>query len=238
MTYISGVDGCRSGWISVERDLATGELHSSCFRSAEELIRRLVPPRVLAIDVPIGLTEHGKRTSDVEARIFLSWPRRCSVFSSPVRGLLRGFRDDMRREEASDLHQQIDGRGIGVQAWGIVKKIKEVDDLMRQEASLQSWVREVHPEASFCAWAGRPMRFNKKTRQGREGRRQLVDSYFGSGSFASIRAAYRVKEVAHDDILDAFAALWTAERVLRNAYGTFPPEPALDSVGLKMEIVY
>ena len=40
-----------------------------------------------------------------------------------------------------------------------------------------------------------------------------------------------------DDILDAFAALWTAERIALGISQTIPAVPPKDSFGLRMEIV-
>jgi len=40
-----------------------------------------------------------------------------------------------------------------------------------------------------------------------------------------------------DDIVDAFAALWTAERIHRGEAMSIPPIPPLDSHGLRMEMV-
>ncbi|MFL5635521.1 MAG: DUF429 domain-containing protein, partial [Gemmatimonadaceae bacterium] len=45
-------------------------------------------------------------------------------------------------------------------------------------------------------------------------------------------------DAADDDILDAFAALWTAERVARGAAITLPhADPPMDSVGLPMRML-
>lgn len=50
-----------------------------------------------------------------------------------------------------------------------------------------------------------------------------------------IREARRV--AADDDLLDAFAALWTAERILRGEARTVPRIPPEDRFGLRMEMV-
>jgi hypothetical protein len=44
-------------------------------------------------------------------------------------------------------------------------------------------------------------------------------------------------EVADDDILDAFAALWTAERIAPGEAVTLPEVPPRDRHGLPMEMV-
>jgi predicted RNase H-like nuclease len=46
------------------------------------------------------------------------------------------------------------------------------------------------------------------------------------------------KDVQVNDLLDAFAAPWTAERIARGKAETLPPVPPRDPVGLRMEIVF
>jgi predicted RNase H-like nuclease len=43
--------------------------------------------------------------------------------------------------------------------------------------------------------------------------------------------------VADDDLLDAFAALWTAERISNGTARTVPAAPLEDRFGLRMEMV-
>ena len=83
------------------------------------------------------------------------------------------------------------------------------------------------------------MRWRKKTRKGRLERRRLIDAYFGAVAFDVVRQRHpRRKEVGNDDILDAFAALWTAERIFHHQARAVPEEESRDSQGLRMEIVH
>ncbi len=65
-----------------------------------------------------------------------------------------------------------------------------------------------------------------------------MDAYFGPSAFRTVREKYLVKCAGTNDILDAFAALWTAERILRGQAQTLPDAVVRDEVGLRMEIVY
>lgn len=85
------------------------------------------------------------------------------------------------------------------------------------------------------------MEHSKKVAAGREMRWKLVEGHFGDAAARAIRAIrdrYLVKQVGHDDILDAFAALWTAERISREEHETLPEHPATDARGLPMRIAY
>jgi predicted RNase H-like nuclease len=156
------------------------------------------------------------------------------VFPAPIRPVLAA----RSWEEACGIRSRVEGKRMSKQAWAIVGKVREVDEELRDCAGLRRRVREVHPEVSFKAWSGAAMRSNKKTGRGREERRRLVGEHFGPEAYNTVRDQFLVKEVGHDDILDAFAALWSAERILRGASRRLPEDPPIDRCGLHMEIVY
>jgi predicted RNase H-like nuclease len=141
-------------------------------------------------------------------------------------------------EEACTIRQRIEGKRMSHQAWGIVAKVRDVDRELRSNPPLRDHVHEVHPEVSFAAWAGHAMHHPKRSRAGRAERRKLIASYFGRHAYAEVRDRFLVKHVGHDDIADAFAVLWTAERVARGTARTLPVIPPRDAHGLRMEIAY
>lgn len=228
----AGADGCKVGWVCVARE-AGGGVDACCVETAAELIALTPRPDALAIDVPIGLLDEGTRHCDREARRLLG-PRRSSVFPAPLRPVVAA--GDWAA--ACEVRTRIEGKRMSRQAWGIAPKVREVDELLRCDPTLQSWVREVHPELCFMAWSGRPMMHAKKKAGGREERQRLVDEYFGPTAFGDVRARFARKCVADDDILDAFAALWSAERLLRGEARVLPARPPLDAFGLAMEMVF
>jgi predicted RNase H-like nuclease len=227
----AGVDGCRAGWLCVTRD-AAGEIASACYASAEALFAQQPRPDVLAIDVPIGLLERGARACDRAARALLA-KRRASVFPAPPRAALAAA----TWAEACAIRQRLEGKRISKQAWAIVAKIREVDDALRREPARARWVREVHPELCFARWSGAPLAHRKKTTAGRAARLALVTQCFGREAFAAARLRHPRRDAADDDLLDAFAALWSAERILRGDALSLPPSPPRDARGLRMEIV-
>lgn len=233
---VAGVDGCRSGWLFVGRRLGEPAVHALVYPTTPELLAQAANFDVIAVDIPIGLPDKGSRQADIEARRALGRPRGSSVFPAPIRPALRA----MSRAEASEITRAADGRGVGAQAWGIYPKVREIDAIMAANPRLQEIVREVHPEISFWAWnGGEPMRHSKRSHEGRAERRALIDAHFGPDVVARIRDQYpHSSRVGPDDILDALAALWSAERVARGEGATIPAQPPLDSMGLRVEMVY
>ncbi len=232
---IVGVDGCKAGWLRVHRDTRGGEIGFDVSLDARELFGREPLPDVVGIDIPIGLTEAGPRECDRLARRLLGRPRSSSVFPPPIRPALGAA----SRLEASRIRRAIDGSGVGAQAFHLYARIREVDEVLRAQPELRGRVREVHPEVSFRALnGGEAIKASKKTEQGRRTRRRLLAAHFGSPAFDDVRAAFRSSVVADDDVLDALAVLWTAERIHRGEAVTLPVDPPRDVEGLAMEIVY
>ena len=232
MTMIAGVDGCRAGWLCIAEISETGRIDSAVHPTSAELIEQ--PYRLIAIDIPLGLPEFGSRTCDTIARRMLG-RRGCCVFPAPIRALLpcRSLAD------ASAVRRRLEGKGMSAEAWGIVPKIRELDRLLRASPSLQERVREVHPEICFMMWnRGVPFLERKKSSAGKATRAALVAARFGDHAFDHVRKRYPKAAVSDDDIHDAFAALWTAERIANGEAVVIPGEPQRDVAGLRMEISY
>jgi predicted RNase H-like nuclease len=234
MGIICGADGCKRGcWVVIFKHLDSGRIFWRCFETAQELFAYSEPtPRIIAIDVPIGLPERGPRACDLEARRLLGRGRASSVFPAPIRPVLTAA----DRSDASRIRFQVEGKKMSQQAWAIVRRVHEVDEILRQDPELCTRVREVHPEVSFCLRADHPLRHSKKSREGREERRELLEPVFGQWLRDALAERSQLAST-EDDVLDAFVALWTAERIVTGASQTIPPRPPSDSFGLRMEIV-
>jgi predicted RNase H-like nuclease len=233
MISITGIDGCPTGWLYVSKQLASGQVVARILPRIDELSQMLPKPAVVTIDIPIGLTDTGPRDCDLEARRLLGKPRSNSVFPAPVRPILVAT----TYNEACEIGESVDGRRLSRQAWGIVPKIQEVDTFLRSDSALQGWIREVHPEVCFWCWNGsRAMAHSKKNKPGRAERERLVVAYFGE-AYREARSSLPKGKFAPDDLLDAFAALWTAERITKGGPLVTPPNPGVDRFGLRMEIV-
>lgn len=187
---------------------------------------------LIAIDIPIGLPDGGAREADLAARKFIR-PRGSSLFPAPIRPALPAA----SWQEGCEITCTVDGRRISQQTFAILSKVRDIDSCVRS-TSLRDRIFEVHPEVSFTAWKKGPMLFPKRHRQGHKDRRDLIAGYFGPDAFDSVRAQLRGEKVAADDIADAFAALWSANRILMGAAARFPESPQFDSLGLPMQIWY
>ena len=118
------------------------------------------------------------------------------------------------------------GRGISKQTFNIMPKIAELDSLIDESTRLR--VIEVHPECAFRALAGEALP-SKKTASGQALRRRLLADHFDLPSRVPPGAAL-------DDMLDAYAVLWSTNRFLRGEHIVFG-DGQRDARGLEMRIV-
>jgi predicted RNase H-like nuclease len=231
MNTLAGVDGCAGGWLCVLEEGA--RLTAFVVESFPSLLDRLPEDALVAIDVPIGLTDRGARECDLAARRYLRAPRASSVFPAPVRAALPAG----TYAEACAAHLAADGRRMSKQAFAILPKVKEVDTVILQRPELQNRVREIHPEVCFAVWnGGRAMQHKKSLRAGRAERELLIDAVW-PGERERLRRGLRQFRHQADDLNDAFAALWTARRIHEGTALVFPPTPAVDQFSLRMEML-
>lgn len=233
MAVVAGIDGCPAGWLCLTKDLSTGALQACILASISDLLGLAPRPEVVMVDVPIGLTDAGPRTCDLEARARLKAPRASSVFPAPIRPTLAAA----SYAQACQLGAAADGRKLSRQTWAIVRKIREVDTFLRTDPTRNQWVREVHPEVSFWAWnGGKAMVHRKKSSAGRSEREALVTPVYGA-AYTAAQSSLPRGQYRNDDLLDAFAALWSGERAVAGTALVIPANPPIDSCGLRMEMV-
>lgn len=232
--HVVGVDGCPGGWVAVVWDMSADTWDASFHTTIDAIIDRYPDAACIGIDIPIGLRDDGRpRGCDVAARALLGWPRGSSVFPAPQRRLL-AFHSYAETNERSRVDF---GRGISRQAFGIFAKVREVDEVMTPDR--QRLVVEVHPEISFWAMnAGRAMTRSKKTSEGFDERRTLLADAMRLDIPETRRLArQRTPFAGADDLLDAFAAAWTARRHATGDSLRLFANPDIDAHGLTMEIV-
>lgn len=228
---VVGVDGCPGGWVGITWDTEAGTLTPVVYRSFAELVERTADAAAVGVDIPIGLHEGRPRGADGAARAFIG-PRRSSVFPAPDRRLIGGG----TYAELAARSRGLTGKGISQQAYAIYPKIAEVDAVMTPE--LQGRIVEVHPEVSFTALAGRPMKFAKKGPEGFAERRAALEAGLGLPIWDRAEARAVARPAGADDVLDAVVAAWSARRFAEGRSGSLPESPERDGRGLRVEIVY
>lgn len=188
---------------------------------------------LVAVDIPIGLSNGGRRQCDVHARRLLGSLRGSSVFPAPIRPTLRAT----TREEADRIGRESDGRGVGAQAWGILPKVRDWDLAIRERGGATVRIFEVHPEVCFRALNnGASMPLPKKDRDGYCTRKDLLAAVFGADAVSEARRQVARSDASADDVLDALVALWTARRIRAGSATKIPDPPEIDSFGLSMAI--
>ncbi|HEX3795264.1 MAG TPA: DUF429 domain-containing protein [Acidimicrobiales bacterium] len=229
MTKLVGsLDGCRVGWVLVTTPAdGNGTSEVTVLTDLAPLIADLDSGRLsaAAIDIPIGLSPTDSRPCDFEARKLIG-DRRSSVFPAPVRGVL----DAQSYEVACEKSRSISGKAISKQAFAILPKIREVDQLLTPERQ-QSFV-EVHPEVSFTILVGRPMSHHKRRPNGRAERLAALRTVFDD---VDHYAGQRFPGTQPDDVLDAFVAAWSARRWATRTHRQLGGD--LDGRGLRMEMI-
>lgn len=217
---VLGVDAYRGGWVAVALR-ADGSTNAFTGPTLELLTAPLKgtadEPEVVAVDIPIGLPVDGQRAADVAVRQVLG-PRRSSVFFTPVRQALLAA----THAEATEISVELTGKGISQQAYALRARIFDAEAFV-ESASYK--VVEVHPEVSFTLMHGSPAPSSKKTWAGLHQRlRALIAAGVHLDDFGVIG-----EQVAPDDVLDAAAAAWTAQRVATGADTSFPSPAPIDS---------
>jgi predicted RNase H-like nuclease len=221
---IVGVDGAPFGWVAVA--LGTdGTTETQAFRTFRELVTAHESAHVIAVDIPIGLSSDLRRSVDEAARARLGH-HGARVFATPDRDVL-AF--EVHADALAMLREH--GRpGMSAQAFALRRKILEVDALAADRR-----IHEVHPEVSFLEMADRrPLEWPKKHPLGFLERRALLERH-------GIRVtddALRLRRVGADDVLDAAAAAWTAQRIANGEARTLPEDAVGDETGRLVAIWY
>ncbi len=224
---VLGVDACRTGWIGILLD-RDDPPEARWAKTIGDLAVYAGPVTVMAIDIPIGLSETDTRPCDLEARIAVG-ARRSSVFLTPIRAAIEA----PSYTEANAVSRELGHGGVSRQAYGMQQKILEVDAWW---PTAPFEVCEVHPELSFKEMAGEPLDASKHTWSGIRRRhrlleragivlRDLVDPGDQAGDHAAV-----------DDVLDAAAAAWSARRIADGTAFSVPSSPPPDATGRPIAI--
>ena len=219
-TVVMGVDACSTGWIGiVEWD---GRISAHWAPDIVSLMAEASPDgplAVVAVDMPIGLADAGRRAPDQLARAIVG-PRASSVFPTPARAAIEAD----TYVEANIRNWDLVGTGVSKQAYGLRKKLLEVNAWANAEPGR---VLEMHPEVSFVhltnghlppkrSWAGMHARMSALAAVGF----RVPDDLGPIGA-----------RVGTDDVIDAAVGAWTARRRTEGFAVSYPDPPIQYSDG-------
>ncbi|MDR7038647.1 MULTISPECIES: DUF429 domain-containing protein [Methylobacterium] len=237
--WIAGLDGCRGAWAGALLDLDDpGAWRVALFPSIAALLDGAEAPRIVGIDVPIGLpdrVEGGGRVADRAARALLGPGGRSSVFPVPPRAAV--YAETYEEAKALSRAASEPPFAPSIQCWNILRYVREADGLLRSRPGVAARLREVHPEVAFrCLNAGQPLAGAKKgpaRQRGLEERRELL---LAAGLPAALVHSPRPRGVGADDHLDAMAGLVVARDILEGRAVPLPDPPGRDAYGLPVVI--
>lgn len=214
MGRVVGVDGARSGWVSVR--LRDGRFERADYEAGlAGVLADNSEADVIGIDLPIGLADR-RREADLEGRRLLG-ARRSSLFPMPPMDVATLSYDEARRGWRDQP-----GSGYSRQTWAIVAKVVAAADLLRDEDAAGERIIEVHPELSFLEMnGGAPLATRKWTWNGHVERRWLLARH---GIVLPDELGDLV-DAAPDDVLDAAAAAWSARRFSAGLATSVPETP-------------
>jgi len=171
-----GVDGCRAGWFAVALT-ETDSFGVFQFPKIPDLYSYFCDGNThvrILVDIPIGLVDSKsnfkRRFCDVEARSLLRPYRQSSVFPTPCREAIYA----KSYESACDINEEVTGKRLTKQTWGIVPKIREMNDFLIATDSAKEKIIEIHPEICFWALAGKSMEYSNKESEGFNERKKLL----------------------------------------------------------------
>jgi predicted RNase H-like nuclease len=217
---VLGVDGWRGAWVGA---LLDGR--SVTLLALPDIAAVLAVPDVelIAIDMPIGLSDDGPRACDIAARRLLGRAR-SSVFPAPLRAVL----GCANYADACAVSRTASGKALSVQAWNLVPAIRALDAALDDVPP--GHVLEVHPELAFRALDDRVAAPKASAR----GLAQRVRALQPAMDVLDALSA-APPGVPAVDALDACAAAWSARR-LADGVGDCVGDGTVDRRGRPMRI--
>ena len=230
MKKIAGIDGSKGGWVCVSgyennyKELKFEKLKEFNDIKSENF-------NLVLVDIPIGLDidlKKGGRIVDKLARKELL-TNKSSIFNAPSRLVLEA----KNYEEANKINKK-KGMGLSKQSWNLVKKIKEVDDFIRN--SNKTIIFESHPEIIFQVMKRDKVSTKKKNDEGIIERRNLLEKNGFNKVFLERNLSAKDSFYKKDDFIDACSLFWSANRAIAKTEVKIPNDIVLDSEGIIMQI--
>ena len=230
MKKIAGIDGSKGGWVCVSGyENNFRELKFEKLEKFHDI--KLKDFNLVLVDIPIGLDidlKKGGRIVDKLARKELL-TNKSSIFNAPSRLVLNA----KNYEEANKINKS-KGMGLSKQSWNLVKKIKEVDEYIRN--SNKTIIFESHPEIIFQIMKRDKVSSKKKNKEGIIERKNLLVKSGFDKVFLERNLSAKDNFYKQDDFIDACSLFWSANRAIANSEVKIPNDTLLDSEGIIMQI--
>ena len=214
---VVGVDLCRGSWAGIR--LRNGAFDGGgVFPSLEQIATSFGKLAVtIAVDIPLSYPPDGRkgRRCETEGRALLG-PRRSSMFDTyPQHVLAAGS-----HSKANALALETIGCGLSQQSYALGPAIREAIAWSQRDPR----IHETHPELVYWNLAGR-----LASKKSWSGFRQRLAALEGIGIHLPV-AFPEMDQAALDDVLDAAAATWVADRIALGQAKRLPAqtcEPAI-----------
>jgi len=230
MKKIAGIDGSKGGWVCVSGyENNYKELKFEKLKEFNDIKSKNF--NLVLVDIPIGLDidlKKGGRIVDKLARKELL-TNKSSIFNAPSRLVLEA----KNYEEANKINKN-KGMGLSKQSWNLVKKIKEVDEFIKN--SNKTIIFESHPEIIFQVMKKDKVSTKKKNDEGIIERRNLLEKNGFNKVFLEKNLLAKDSFYKKDDFIDACSLFWSANRVITKTEVKIPNDIFLDSEGIIMQI--
>ena len=233
-----GIDGCRKGWIAAILD--NGNLRIERYKTVLDIIREFPTADAYLIDMAIGLPERieeAKKRPDKVARKELG-KHGSTVFPIPCRqAIMVDSKDPQAVVKMRELNRFVLEKSLSSQSINIIPKIRELDEFLDDHREYKNVICESHPELCFARLNCKALMTNKKTADGLEERRSILEKYIEKGMMDGIQVRAKELRCMPDDIMDSVCLAVSAALKAHGMCETIPKEPETDARGLVMQMI-
>ncbi|TWH59351.1 putative RNase H-like nuclease [Desulfitobacterium sp. LBE] len=229
-----GIDACNGKWVAVH--ISNGEFDVRKFSTIDEICDAYPNCDSYIIDIPIGLPES---KADLRPDLFvkkLLGKKGSSIFEVPCRQAIYSE----NKVDARNHNIEVMGKSLSEQSLGIAKAIKQIDEFLLKRPKWKNKLVESHPEFCFSKLNNdRPILEDKKTPAGQNARLDVLRRYYPHANQIVEKfladVPYRKKA---DDVIDAMCLAVIGKEMIEKGIKTIPENPAQDSRGIIMQMVY
>ena len=230
--FAVGIDWMKPYWLAAE--IQGTEVSIRKLSNISKIEDYYLTADAVLIDIPVGLPENEPENAarpDREARNHLPTDRKPTIFPVPCRQAI----NKVSYADASAENERVLGKKLTRQSYAFAKMVRQIDEFLLEEKYWQNRLVESHPEVAFQMLnSGNGLRYSKHTEAGIQERIAILQRYGVDPT--PLFAEFTPKQ--YEDVLDALCLAVSAKLGCENGFQTIPENPALDSRGLKMQMVF